>query len=146
MHFVAVVTFVVLLPVAALAAIASVAIRIKATRRVQGSTTNRSLAMTSAVVLCIATFVYAHGVLSFRSFDLRSTSEICGHPPMAVTTPPVRTTSWLPVTSQCRWSNGSTKDLVPAYVNPTLLACLVAVMVCAALGLLATYRNRTSST
>lgn len=56
-------------------------------------------------------------------FDLRATSEFCSEKPLAF---PATSWTWVPLRYLCRWSDGTTTDLVPSHVNPAAAIYLVA--------------------
>ncbi|MGW3603986.1 hypothetical protein [Micromonospora sp. NPDC005161] len=77
-----------------------------------------------------AVIVYLHGVWAGHFIDLRATSEYCSAKPLASTP---TSTDWLPLRHLCRYNDGTTADLVPAYVNPIAFLCLAVAVVCTAL-------------
>ncbi|MFF3671925.1 hypothetical protein [Microtetraspora malaysiensis] len=89
--------------------------------------------------LLVAGVFYVHGIWEGRFLELRPTSEYCADKPLAF---PATSWTWLPLTHQCRWSDGTTTDLVPAYVNPVVYACLALVLACIVMAVRAARRNR----
>lgn len=70
----------------------------------------------------IAPIIYAHGILSGHFLDFRAREEYCGE---GLPDGPPTSWSWIPLRHLCKWSDGSSTELVPPYVNPILAACLI---------------------
>ncbi|MGI5522744.1 hypothetical protein ACQEUX_17700 [Micromonospora sp. CA-259024] len=89
------------------------------------------VAPTSAIV------IYLHGVWAGHFLDLRATSEYCSAKPLGSTP---TSTDWVPLRHLCRYADGTTSNLVPAYVNPIVFLCLAAGVACTALAVRAARR------
>jgi hypothetical protein len=83
--------------------------------------------------------IYVHGLWVGHMLDLRPLDEFCSGKPPAITP-----TSWsyIPLPNRCEWSDGTSTNLVPAYVNSTLLACVVGAAICVVLARRAKRQNR----
>ncbi|MGW3889546.1 hypothetical protein ACWD69_12755 [Micromonospora chokoriensis] len=79
-----------------------------------------------------AVVVYVHGLWADHFFDLRAASEYCPANPGAPTS---TSDGWLPLRHVCRYADGATADLVPAYINPVVFLCLATAAACTALAL-----------
>ncbi len=91
--------------------------------------------------LLVAGVSYVHGVLAGRFLELRPTSEYCADKPLGS---PATSWTWLLLTHRCRWSDGTTTDLVPAYVNPVVYACLALALTCTVVAVRTARRNRSN--
>jgi len=99
------------------------------------------LVSTGIVSLAAAGATYVHGVWVSSALVLRPLSEFCHAKPLGE--PPV-VQAWFPLTYQCRWSDGTGTDLVPAYVNPFLFVFLAVSAACLLLSVRNVIRDRTS--
>ncbi|MEV6365387.1 hypothetical protein AB0L86_00640 [Micromonospora musae] len=90
------------------------------------------VALGMVVAPSAAAAVYLHGVWAGHFLDLRATSEYCPAKPLASTS---TSADWLPLRHLCRYADGTTTDLVPAYVNPIVFLCLALAVACTALAL-----------
>ncbi|MFF7635113.1 hypothetical protein ACFZB9_18450 [Kitasatospora sp. NPDC008050] len=81
-----------------------------------------------------AVATYLHGLWSGHFLDLRGRMSYCG-PGEPATRPEFQ--GWVPLSHQCRWRDGSATELVPGYVNPVIVGCLVAMVVLLVLAQLA---------
>ncbi|WP_430500583.1 hypothetical protein ACQRWP_02290 [Micromonospora trifolii] len=84
----------------------------------------------AVLALAAATVVYLHGVWVGHFLDLRAITEFCPAKPLASTP---TSAHLLPLRYTCRYADGSTSDLVPPYVNPTVFLCLAVGAACTAL-------------
>lgn len=84
------------------------------------------------LALFVAPTVYLLGIWDGHFLDLRANSEYCTAKPLGS---PATSWSWLPLTHKCHWSDGTTTDLVPGYVNPTVIASLVFAAICGVLAI-----------
>lgn len=91
------------------------------------------------LALILATVTYIYGVWTGHFFELRATDEYCADKPLA--SPPTSWT-WFPLKHLCRWNDGTSTSLVPAYVNPLLFACLATALVCMTLAIREFRRNQ----
>ncbi|MEZ0096053.1 hypothetical protein [Streptacidiphilus sp. EB129] len=98
-------------------------------------------AAATVLALVAAAVSYVCGLWAGHTLDLRPWSEICAGKPLDDVHP--FSASWIPLSNMCRWSDGTTKELVPWYVNPLTLALLVTAAVCLVLAVRAAYRIRT---
>lgn len=73
-----------------------------------------------------AVTTYLHGLWSGHVLDLRGRTSYCGSGEPA-SRPEFQ--GWVPLSHQCRWRDGSATELVPGYVNPVVVGCLVAMVV-----------------
>ncbi|MFI6233051.1 hypothetical protein ACIBD9_05785 [Micromonospora sp. NPDC050784] len=88
------------------------------------------IAAGAVIAPAAAVVVYLHGVWVGHFLDLRATSEFCPAKPLASTP---TSTDLLPLRYSCHYADGTTSDLVPAYVNPVVILCLAAGVACMAL-------------
>ncbi|MET7750811.1 hypothetical protein [Micromonospora sp. NPDC005367] len=93
----------------------------------------------TVVVPSTAGAVYLHGLWAGHFLDLRATSVYCPAKPLDST---ATSADWMPLRHQCRYADGTTTDLVPAYVNPLLFLCLAVTVSCTALALRSARRLR----
>ncbi|MFG2459120.1 hypothetical protein ACGFWE_18920 [Streptomyces sp. NPDC048523] len=93
----------------------------------------RTWAWTGAALLgvLLSLVVYAVGALSGFTRSEESCAIQAGKGPP--NRPQSITDGAFPVSRVCRWSDGTTVDLVPAAINPLLYACLTGVAVCSVL-------------
>ncbi|MCG5472293.1 hypothetical protein LADH09A_000117 [Micromonospora sp. LAH09] len=84
----------------------------------------------AVLALAAATVVYAHGVWVGHFLDLRATTGYCPAKPLASTS---TSAHLLPLRHTCHYADGTTGELVPAYVNPILFLCLAVGVACTAL-------------
>ncbi|PYC71929.1 hypothetical protein C7C45_09840 [Micromonospora arborensis] len=84
----------------------------------------------TVVAPAAAIVVYLHGVWTGHLIDLRAVSEFCPAKPLASTSTSVDV---LPLRHLCHYADGTTNDLVPAYVNPIVFLCLALGVTCTAL-------------
>lgn len=93
----------------------------------------------------VAVCSYGIGLFSGRLLLLRGASEICGADPGQYAAGPRQfsslTGTFLPLGNSCRYTDGTSANLVPAYINPTVLALVAVAAVCAGLGVIATVRG-----
>lgn len=88
---------------------------------------------------------YGIGGYRGRVLLLRGASEICGAEPVRDAAGSKQFASlaqtFLPLGNICRYTDGSSLDLVPSYVNPVVFALMVVASACCGLGLMATVRR-----
>ncbi|MEU6715026.1 hypothetical protein ABZ897_26480 [Nonomuraea sp. NPDC046802] len=68
-----------------------------------------------------AVVVYLHGLWTGYFFALLPLNEYC----VGKLADPGSSSTWFPLRHLCHWQDGTTSDLVPAYVNPLLIIFLV---------------------
>ncbi|MEV6690771.1 hypothetical protein AB0M35_04765 [Micromonospora sp. NPDC051196] len=90
------------------------------------------LVVGTVVAPAAAVVTYLHGLWVSHLLDLRATSEYCAAKPLAST---ATSADWLPLRHLCHYADGTTTDLVPAYVNPTVFLCLGITVMSTALAL-----------
>lgn len=98
----------------------------------------------SLLALAATVIVYALGVWNGHIIDLRPLTTICPGKPPAHPTP--YSASAFPLSYRCLWQDGTSKELVPGYVNPLVVAFLAVAVCCAALALITAARRREVST
>ncbi|NEB04489.1 hypothetical protein [Streptomyces sp. SID13726] len=104
----------------------------------------RTWAWASAALLGVVfPLVYAVGVLSGFTRSETICAIQAGKGPS--NRPQSITESAFPLSHVCRWSDGTTVDLVPAAINPLLYACLAGTALCSVLAVRATVRRRRNS-
>lgn len=91
------------------------------------------------LALLVGAIAYGYGFWSGRFLDLGPTSGYCPAKPLAF---PATTWTWFPLTDRCHYTDGSTTELVPVYVNPILFTSLAAAVVCVVLAVRAARRDR----
>ncbi|CAM5259722.1 MULTISPECIES: hypothetical protein [Streptomyces] len=101
----------------------------------------RAWSAAAAVCLGITFFVYMFGALS----GFTQTSEICavksGHG--SGKRPDSVTETAFPLSHECRWNDGITIDLVPAWVNPVVFVFAAGFVLCSAKAVHAAITSRT---
>ena len=97
------------------------------------------LGWTSVLAFAGAVVAYVSGIWGGHFLDLRATSDYCSAKPLAF---PATAWSWFPLGHQCRWSDGTSSDLVGSYVNPIVFGCLIAAVVSAVLAARIARRDR----
>jgi hypothetical protein len=91
------------------------------------------------MALLVAGTVYIHGFWSGKFLTFRALSESCSSKPLG---DPSVSWTWLPLRHICHWEDGTTSDLVPAYVNPALVIAMVTAVVCMVMAVRAHRRKR----
>ncbi len=92
-------------------------------------------ALLAAVVAGVA---WLYGIWAGAFLELRATGEYCSGGPLDF---PATTWSWLPLSHECLYADGTTQELVPAGVNLVVDGCLMVVLACG----LAAWRVRAAS-
>ena len=90
------------------------------------------LSGTAAVLLAVVAWIV--GLTSGKLLSFRSADEYCGEH--------VRKLSWhfFPLTHQCLYTDGTSRELVPVWVNPLFSASLAAALVLIVLAMRAANR------
>jgi hypothetical protein len=83
----------------------------------------RALLLSSVGSFLVAVVTWVVGGESGKLWSLRPADEYCG--------PHVRALSWhfLPLTHRCLYTDGTSRELVPGWVNPLFFASLAAMFV-----------------
>jgi hypothetical protein len=91
-------------------------------------------------LLLAAALSLVYGFWAGRFLDLRPVDEYCARKPFSS----YPSTSWglFPLERSCQWSDGTSTDLVPWYVNPVMFAFLAAAVFSFALAIQAALHNR----
>jgi hypothetical protein len=92
------------------------------------------------VLLLSAGLTYAHGFWVGRFLEQRPTDEYCTEKPLSS----YQSITWdlFPLKNLCQWSDGTSTELVPWYVNPIMFAFLAAATAFFALAIEAARHNR----
>ncbi|MGY0056051.1 hypothetical protein ACWY4P_05755 [Streptomyces sp. LZ34] len=103
----------------------------------------RAWSAAAAVCVGITLFVYMFGALS----GFTQTSEVCavksGHG--SGNRPDSVTETAFPLSYECRWSDGTTIDLVPAWANPMVFVFAAGFVLCSAKAVHAAVTSRTGA-
>jgi hypothetical protein len=94
------------------------------------------------VTLIAAGLTYAHGFWAGHFLDLRPTDEYCTEKPLS--SYPAVTWEFFPLHNLCHWSDETSTDLVPWYVNPVMFVFLAAAVFSFALAIQAVLHNRSA--
>ncbi|GGK60427.1 hypothetical protein Ppa06_25710 [Planomonospora parontospora subsp. parontospora] len=93
----------------------------------------------SCMALLTAAAIYVHALWSGEFATLLPLDEYCTSRPLGS---PYVSWTWFPIRHLCHWEDGTTTDLVPAYVNPILVTSLVGAVLCMVMAVRARRRER----
>lgn len=82
----------------------------------------------AALCVCVALLTYAFGAFS----GVIDEGEFCAVK-AGRDRPDSIVRNEFPLSTECRWSDGFSVELVPAWINPVLFACLAGVALCVAM-------------
>ncbi|MDT0544798.1 MULTISPECIES: hypothetical protein [Streptomyces] len=101
----------------------------------------RAWSAAAALCLGITLFVYVFGALS----GFTQTSEVCAvkSGQGSRNRPDSVTETAFPLGHECRWNDGTTIDLVPAWVNPAVFVFAAGFVLCSAKAVYAAVMSRT---
>lgn len=71
------------------------------------------------LALFLSFVTYLYGMLAGHMVELRPLSDFCSDEKEYAN--PSSTWTWVPLSHQCQWADGSSKSLVPWYVNPLVV-------------------------
>lgn len=123
------IAFLVPLPLVASGLLLTKLITVVASRRVLPARRSAAWAQGAVLLACLAVLGYSAGVWSGHFFDLAAASELCPAGPLG---DPALVDGLLPLSNSCNYADGSSTDLVPAFVNPFVLGCVAAAAGCVA--------------
>jgi hypothetical protein len=101
----------------------------------------KSLLLSGAALLSLlaAGAAYAVGLVDGHLLDQRAERTFCGAKPLSHLNP-YGGSDMFPLSQKCRWSDGTTTELVPSYVNPLVLVLLALTVLFVVLTIRAAWR------